>query len=147
MSGRKFRDISGKGLHIAFYVLIVVMAFCTGLLLKQTFTHDVETYKQLRKSETTREQIPLITLSENSEPESEPGYPETIDIPFTDMLNNAVQAGGDLLNDLVDTLVNSETGQQMFTDEERKQLEDLSQFTNDMIDLLTQNQDGTDSGR
>ena len=147
MKQNRFKNLLGRGMHITFYVLIVVMAFCTGLLLKQVFTHEnAVPYKQLRKAEPVHEQAPLITLSEDPAEESGPSGPETIDLPFLDMLNNAVQAGGDFLSELIDTLISSETGKQMFSEEERKELEDLSQLTNDMIDLLTNGSDNPDSG-
>lgn len=134
MKRNSLKETFSESLNITFYILIVFMALCTGLYMRQLFLkEEVLYFKETHTAEKTRETLPVETLRK----ESEENLPETLDphssIDLNDILDNAVNTGGQLLDNIVTSLTESEFGLEVFDEEERQNIQDLSDFVLDLI--------------
>lgn len=134
MKRNSLKETFSESLNITFYILIAFMALCTGLYMRQLFLkEEVLYFKEIHTAERTRETLPVETLRK----ESEENLPETLEthssIDLNDILDNAVNTGGQLLDNIVTSLTESEFGQEVFDDKERQNIQDLSDFVLDLI--------------
>lgn len=134
MKRNSLKETFSESLNITFYILIAFMALCTGLYMRQLFLkEEVLYFKETHTAEKIRETLPVETLRK----ESEENQPETLEthsgIDLNDILDNAVNTGGQLLDSIVTSLTESEFGQEVFDDKERQNIQDLSDFVLDLI--------------
>ena len=137
MDRKEFRSTMNRTLSISAKVIIAMMALCTGLYFRSlTLKKMHPAVKTVHVPEKTHENLKMYIAVNEEESRQEIISSDPMQA-LSDMFANAAQEGSQYLDQLMETLSQSDLGQDLFTDEERKQLENLTDLTTDLIDMLT----------
>ena len=130
------RDTYSRAKKIFFRVLICVMALCTGLYLRSLTAGRQMTYHKL-SSEARKNNTVLMIRDIEKEKADQPQ--DLIANGIGDLLNEAVSSGSEFLSRLVDTVTQSDLGQQIFSEENLNSIEGISEYAEDLLsDLIRQ---------
>ena len=137
MDRREFRSTMNRTLSISAKVIIAVMALCTGLYFRNlTMKKKITAEKTVHVPEKTHEDLKMY-IAVNKDESQQGIIPSDPVQALSDMFANAAQEGSQYLEQLMDTLAQSEMMQDLFSEEDWEKLENLTDLSTDLIDMLT----------